>query len=78
MTIAAVLTALMKIPALVSTIESFVNAVVSFYIQTQTNATLSAISDAIALTTAATTDEQRFAAMAALQKSLSSSRIING
>ena len=75
MTIGSILSALAAIPSIISAVEAFASAVTLWYVQRQTNETLSAIADAAALASAATTDAERFAAAAAWQAALSRSRI---
>ena len=76
--VTALFNGLAALPGLISALEAFAAAVTSWYIQRQTTATLSQITDSTALLSAASTDQERFTAIAALQKSLSNTRFISG
>lgn len=73
--IMTILSALAAIPSILGYVESFCSQVITWYIQRQTNETLSQIADAASLGAHAKTDEDRYAAAAAWQKALSNSRI---
>jgi hypothetical protein len=75
MSVATILSALAAIPSLTSFIETVAASVTLWYCQRANNQTLSAISDAAALSSAATTDDERFAAAQAWQKALSNPRV---
>lgn len=75
---AAILSALAELPKIASLVEMFASAVTAWYLSTKDSNQLSSISDSIALTASAKTDQDRFNAMASLQKTLSAPRIING
>ena len=74
-TVITVLNALAAIPAILGYVESFASAVTLWFCQRATNETLTAISTAADLAASATTDAERFAAAAAWQKALSTSRV---
>lgn len=78
MSVALILNALVAIPKIAGIVEGICTSIVAWYIQNRTTQTLSQISDAIALTASAQTDQDRLNAMAALQKALSNTRIISG
>lgn len=75
MTIGTILTALAAVPAILGYVETFAGAVTLWFCQHSTNETLSAIADAAALASGATTDAQRFAAAEAWTKALSNPRV---
>lgn len=73
--IMTILSALAAIPSILGYVESFCAQVITWYIQRQTNETLSAISDAAALSSRAKTDDDRYAAAQAWQSALSHPRV---
>lgn len=71
----SILNALIAIPKIAGYIEAFCSQLITWWIQRQTNQTLSLISDAAAMGARAKTDEERMAAAQAWQKALSRPRV---
>lgn len=67
---------LAAIPKIAEYVNQLAGAIMNWYVQRQTNETLSAISDAAALSARAQTSEELYAASAAWQKALSRPRYI--
>ena len=76
MSFGAILNALIAIPKIGAYVQWAVQQVVSWYINHQDTATLSAIADAAALSARAQTQEDRINAAKAWQSALSQSRYI--
>lgn len=66
-----ILNALIAIPKIAGYVEEAAQEIVLWYVGRQQAATLSAIADAAALASRATTDEERYAAAQAWQTALS-------
>lgn len=74
-TLILILNALVAIPKICGYVESFATTVVTWYVQRQSNQTLSLISDAAALAARAQTDGDRYAAAQAWQNALTRPRV---
>ena len=75
MSIALILNALTAIPAIAGYVQSFVTAIITWWVQKQNNETYAAIADAAALSAKAQSDSDRFAAAAAWEAALSRPRV---
>jgi hypothetical protein len=73
--VTSLLTALANIRAIAELVNKFAGAVTLWYVQNQKSKTLSAISDAAALSARAKTQEERFNAAQAWRDALSRPRI---
>lgn len=73
--VTAILNALVALPQIAGYVESFAATIVSWWLQRQTNQTLSMVADAAALAAHAETDEARYAAAQNWQTVLSRPRV---
>jgi hypothetical protein len=75
--IISILNALAAIPKILGYVESFAAQIALWYIQSQNDATISAIADAAAFAANAQTDEERYAAAEKWREALSRPRYSN-